>query len=255
MPVDFDVMDEIAVVRLAHGKVNALDAELLRDIVAALEDVERTGRRAVVITGAGPAFSAGVDLHRVLDGGVEYAREFLPALSSALIRAFTMPVPVVAAVNGHAIAGGCILACAAERRLMSDGQGRIGASEVVVGVTFPAAALEILRYACGPHAEEVVLGGGLHDPERARSLGLVHEVVPADELLTRAVAVATALAAPRPAAYRHTKAALRAPVLARIEADAARDADVVRDWADGETVAILRAFVERSFGSRPGTRM
>ncbi|MGN9847571.1 enoyl-CoA hydratase/isomerase family protein [Nonomuraea sp. H19] len=111
-----DVMDGIGVVRLAHGKVNALDLELCRTIEQTMRDLddERGPVRAVVVTGAGRVFSAGVDLKRVVDGGAAYVAEFLPALSGAFRSVFDLGKPVVAAVNGHAIAGGCVLAAACD---------------------------------------------------------------------------------------------------------------------------------------------
>src|ERR1700728_4888718 len=123
----------VAVLRLDHGKVHALDDVLLGDLVAGLDTVERSDARALVLTAAGRVFSAGVDLQRVLDGGAEYLETMMPALIAAFVRLFSYPLPVVAAVNGPAIAGGCILACAADRRILIEG-GRIGASELLVGV-------------------------------------------------------------------------------------------------------------------------
>ncbi len=127
----------VHLVRLRHGKVNAMDLELLR----AVRDTfaELAGAGAVVLTGDGRAFSAGVDLRRLLHEGAGYTAEFLPALSAAVRAVFEHPRPVVAAVNGHAIAGGCVLVAACDRRLMS--AGTIGVSELAVGVPFPTAAL------------------------------------------------------------------------------------------------------------------
>ena len=131
--------------RLAHGKVSAIDLELLECVVDRLDQIEESSARAIVLAGTGSSFSAGVDLFRVLDGGPDYLNRFLPALSRALVRLFTFPRPVVAAINGHAIAGGCILASACDYRLMALGKGKIGVPELVVGVPFPMIALEILR--------------------------------------------------------------------------------------------------------------
>src|SRR5262249_51965675 len=124
MPVEIErERDGTAVLRLNHGPVNALDGELLGDIVAALDEIEASDATNIVISGAGSSFSAGVDLKRIVDGGASYVRRFMPALSLAFVRLFSTPLPLVAAVNGHAIAGGCVVACAAERRLMADGGG------------------------------------------------------------------------------------------------------------------------------------
>ena len=135
-------------------------------------------------------------------------------------RLFTFPKPTVAAVNGAAVAGGCILACACDRRLMAD-DARIGASELAVGVPFPVAALEVMRHTCGSHAEDVVYGARLLDAHEALTLGLVHEVHSAGVVLERARAVAAELGGRAPLAYRLAKQQLRRPVVERMRADAA----------------------------------
>ena len=130
----------VAVLRLAHGPVNALDLELLTALPRALDGV--ADAPAVVLTGAGRCFSAGVDLKRIVEGGPEYVAEFLPALGRAALTLFTHPRPVVSAVNGHALAGGCVLAAAGDHRVM--GAGTIGLTELAAGVPFPAVPLEIM---------------------------------------------------------------------------------------------------------------
>src|SRR5262245_9944474 len=127
-----------------HGKVSALDLELCEAISAALRDFDSG---PVVFTGTGNVFSAGVDLWKVADGGAEYIRAFLPALVDAFDAVFTCPVPVVAAINGHAIAGGCVLAAACDHRIMTSGPARIGVPELLVGVPFPGLALDIVEHA------------------------------------------------------------------------------------------------------------
>ena len=158
----------VTVLRLKHGKVNALDTELLRAITAAFQDLDPTA--AVVLTGHGSAFSAGVDLKRIVDGGQPYVREFLPALTETFLAVFNHPGPVVAAVNGHAIAGGCVLAAACDARLMSGG--RIGLAELSVGVPFPTVALEIMRHAVGPAVGNLVLTARLLDAALMKSAAL-----------------------------------------------------------------------------------
>src|SRR5882672_2313288 len=115
----------VAVLSMAYGPVNVMDTALLRAITETFAALADEQPAAVVLTGAGRAFSAGVDLRSLLNGGQDYLRDFLPALSDALHTVFTFDRPVVAAVNGHAIAGGCVLACCADLRLMSAGNGRI----------------------------------------------------------------------------------------------------------------------------------
>ncbi|NUW38547.1 enoyl-CoA hydratase/isomerase family protein [Nonomuraea rhodomycinica] len=105
--IEVEVVDGVGVVRLAHGRVNALDVELCREIerVMRVLDGPESGVRAVVVTGVGRVFSAGVDLRRVVEGGAAYVAEFLPALSGAFRAVFDVGKPVVAAVSGHATGG------------------------------------------------------------------------------------------------------------------------------------------------------
>jgi enoyl-CoA hydratase/carnithine racemase len=249
--IEVERRGEVAVVRLDHGKVHTLDDLLLAELVDSLDAVEHSGAGAVVLTAAGRVFSAGVDLQKVLDGGADYLERSLPLMISTFIRLFSYPLPVVAAVNGPAVAGGCILACACDRRLLVEG-GRIGASELIVGVPFPVSALEILRWACGDRTEEVVLSGKLYGSDEALSVGLAHEIVEAEALVDRALAVAGELGAVAPAAFRLAKAQLRRPTLERMAADApAVDPEVLAVWASAETTASIRAQVERMSARRP----
>ncbi len=140
----------IAIVRMNHGKANALDIELCDALAAQFEACRDTETKAVVLTGQGAMFSAGVDLLRLSDGGAPYVRRFLPALHRLYHTVFFFPKPVVAAVNGHAIAGGCVLQSCADRRIAASGASRIGVTELLVGVPFPALAFEVMRFATPP---------------------------------------------------------------------------------------------------------
>jgi len=231
--------DDVAVVRIEHGRVGAMDAELLD----ALTDAVGASDRALVFTGTGSAFSAGVDLRRILDGGQPYTEAFLTALSRMFRAVFDHPRPTVAAVNGHAIAGGCVLALACDVRLMSGG--RIGLAELAVGVPFPTSALEIVRHALGTAADTAVLRAETVGPERALALGMVHEVTGADELLPRSLALATELAARSPEAYRLAKTQLHRPANGAIEATTAEeDAAVLAGWTSEDTHRRIEAALE-----------
>ena len=239
----------VAVLRMAHGPVNAMDIELCRAVTEQFRAVVVDPVRAIVITGTERSFSAGVDLKRYLAGGEPYVAEFLPALADAFRAAFEVPKPVVAAVNGHAIAGGCILAACADVVLMSGG--RIGVPEIRVGVPFPRIALEVLGVAVGERtARRLVMGAQTYDPEQARELGLVDEVVPAGELVERGVASARAMASEVPPdTFAITKTQLRRVALERADRYADEDKEVVRLWSrratDGWTAAYLRSATGR----------
>jgi enoyl-CoA hydratase/carnithine racemase len=241
----------VAVVELARGKVNAIDVALLDELGANLELLENDPEvRAVVVTGAGRVFSAGVDLRCVVDGDRAYVEDLIAGLRDVFEMLFSFPKPTVAAVNGAAVAGGCILACACDRRVMADGA-RIGASELMVGVPFPASALEVLRHACGPHAEDLVLTGRLLDAREALAVGMVHEVCAPEAVVGRAQAVAAELGALAPDAYRLAKEQLRRPALERMRADGAlMDGEVVDEWAAAPTRARLRQQLDRLSAAR-----
>jgi enoyl-CoA hydratase/carnithine racemase len=241
----------VATIELSRGKVNAIDVELLEALGAALEDLEHDPEvRAVILTGTGRAFSAGVDLRMVIDSEPPYAGRLVEALRVGLEALFYFPKPTVAAVNGAAVAGGCILACACDRRLMAE-HARIGATELAVGVPFPVAALEILRHACGSHTEDLVFTARLLDAHEANALGVVHEVLPGDKLLERALTVATELATLAPLAYRLAKQQLRRPAFERMRVDAAAvDVDAIGEWQAPHTAQRLREQLDRLAASR-----
>lgn len=232
--------DGIAVLTMNHGSVNALDLELLSAVPEALAAV--TDARAVVLTGSGRSFSAGVDLKRIVDGGPPYVEKFLPALRLAMLTLFEHPKPVVAAVNGHALAGGCVLAAACDIRLMSSGT--IGLAELAAGVPFPTVPLEIMRHAVGPALDAMVLGAGRLTPTQATSIGLVHEVVEPDPLLAAALLAADRLCAAPPDVYALAKHQLHRPARERINtAEPTDDPQVLRLWSSERTSQVLRDYL------------
>ncbi len=250
--IDREDVDGVAVVRLAHGKVNALDIELLEAITGAFTNIAASDARAVVLTGSGPAFSAGVDLRRLTSGGSEYIREFLDRLGEAFEAVFRLPQPAVAAVNGHAIAGGCVFTCACDWRVMADGRGRVGVPELAVGVPFPTVPYEIMRFAVGPAELPALLyNADTYGPADAQDRRLIDEVVRPDELLDRSVAVARELSGDRiPAAtFRLTKHQLRRDTLTAIERNHPIDHPVVlAAWTDPATLAWIDAYMTRVTG-------
>jgi enoyl-CoA hydratase len=231
---------------MAHGKANAMDVELSRDLRAALGQATTSRARAIVITGSGSIFSAGVDLLRVLGSGRDYLEEFLAELSGGLRELFAMPLPVVAAINGHAIAGGCILACACDYRLMARGPGRIGVPELRVGVPFPLVPAGIAVHALGvPRAEKAMLVGNVVEAGHAVEQGFADELVEPERLMERAIEVARAMAGTPAKSYARTKLDLRRPVLETWDRlAAAHDRETLEAWDTPAVREAIRAFVE-----------
>jgi enoyl-CoA hydratase len=236
----------VAILRMADGKANTMSIDSCREVTARLEELRALPAPAVVITGQGRIFSAGVDLVRLLDGGVPYVREFLPALSTMLATVFAFSKPVVAAINGHAMAGGCVLACAADRRLMASDAGRIGVTELLVGVPFPPAAMEIMRCATAPqYFEEAIFSGATYPPPDAVVRGFVHEIIEPDGLMDRAVAAAKTLAALPPAAFALSKRQTRQAALQGLDRKDI-EATIEQIWTDPETLGRVRDYVART---------
>jgi enoyl-CoA hydratase len=238
--------DGLALVRIEHGKANALDLELVQALGDAIHDLERRSVRGMIFTGSGTIFSAGVDLPRVLAGGAHYVRVFLPALVETFRRLFAFERPAIAAINGHAIAGGCVLAAACDYRIMARGNGTIGVPELRVGVPFPLVAIEILRFATSTaHLQELVYQGKTYDVGQANARGLVDEVVEPDALLARARAVADGLAAEPAARFRLTKRQLRGPTLAAVARHAVEtEGAVLAEWTRPETLAAIGRYLD-----------
>jgi len=239
----------IAIVTMAHGKANALDVELCKAIAVQFDELRKMPAKAVVLTGQGRMFSAGVDLVRLSDGGADYVRRFLPALHRLYQAVFFFPKPVVAAVNGHAIAGGCILQCCADKRIAVRDGGRIGVTELLVGVPFPALPFEIMRLTTpARYLADGMFSGATFAPADALARGLVDELVDAAELMPRALATAEAMAALSPSAFAQTKHQVRLPVAEALERNGRRlDAAAMEVWTAPETLSTINGYVSKTF--------
>jgi enoyl-CoA hydratase len=246
--IDSKVVDGISLLTMTHGKANALDIEFCDTLAVRFNDLCKSDTKAVVLTGQGRIFSAGVDLKRLSAGGADYIRRFLPALHRLYEAVFFHPKPVIAAVNGHAIAGGCVLACCADRRIMARDVGRIGVTEILVGVPFPALAFEVVRFAVPPrYLAEFTLSGATYATDEALRRGWVDEVTEPGKLIDDAIAVAQQLSRLSPAAFAQTKSQVRQPVSERLQKSGEATDNAVTDiWAAPATLSYIRDYVART---------
>jgi len=224
------------------GRKNALSTAILEALARELADA---AGEPVLLTGEGNAFSAGLDLSEVARMDVNGARRLLSALEDLVESVFTYPAPTVALVNGHAIAGGCVLALCCDRRIATaDPAARIGLNEVALGLLFPPRTLAMVRARLGPAAAAAVLGAELLDPLRALQAGLVDEV--AADPRSAALAWLEARSRHPRAAYAAAKASLHAQVFDRAEEERQRFEDeVLPRWTSAETKAALSRALKR----------
>jgi enoyl-CoA hydratase len=242
-----------AIVKMVHGKANALDIELCEALAAQFDALRSSDSKAVVLTGQGQMFSAGVNLIRLGDGGADYVRRFLPALHKLYDTVFFFPKPVVAAVNGHAIAGGCVLQACADKRIAMAGGGRIGVTELLVGVPFPPLAFEIMRFASPPrYLADGMYSGATFTPDVALTRGLIDELADGPAaLFDRAIAAAETLAALPPATFALTKQQIRQPVTDVMARHGQRVAAASEEiWTGPETLGHIRDYVSSTFKKR-----
>lgn len=246
--IDLRTEGDLRICTLRHGKVNALDLELCLEFDRVFRELEREAPAAVVLTGEGKSFSAGVDLHRVVEGGTAYAREFLPAMRRAFETLAYFSHPLVVAANGHAIAGGTILLAAGDARLVAKGA-KVGVPELQVGVPFPSIALEMVRRVVpAQYRDLVILGAENETAEQAVVHGVAEEATAPDALAARGRERARWLAGLAGHSFSLVKRALREPMRERVAAAQAHDAAVDRAWEDPATREHIRAFLARTIG-------
>ncbi len=221
---------DLALVVLDRGKVNAIDERVVEQLDGALSVVENAESvRAVVLIGSGKFFSFGFDIPAFMDHSPEAFTHFLETFTALYTRLYMFPRPVVAALNGHAIAGGCMLALACDRRIMAAGRGKISLNEITFGSSVFAGCVEMLRKIVGQqNAERVLATGGLWLPEQALELGLVDEVVPPSRLRETAVGAARGIAGDA-VVFRSMRKMLRGPIA---ETMRRREAASIREFVE-----------------------
>ena len=224
---------DVALVRVDRPPANALDQELLSEVRAAADDLIGSGPGAVVLTGREGFFSAGVDLKLVPTLDADGQRTMVDGVNRLMAAWYSFPRPLVCAVNGHAIAGGMILALCGDYRVGCT-QGKLGLTELRAGVPYPAVPLAIARAELSPQAARVLaLRAHLVDPDEALALGLVDELTAPEDVLQRALVVAGDMAELPAKAYWDAKRELRAEAIELIARVLEQGDPLLDSWLDG----------------------
>jgi enoyl-CoA hydratase len=233
----------VAIVTLRRPPANAMNLELTEEIAALFQALRQDEAvRSVVLTGTGKSFCAGVDLKAVPAYDETDQRRMVRAMNGAFYGIYSCAVPVVAAINGHAIAGGLVLALCCDWRIAVSTPFLVGLTEVRVGVPYPVAAMEVVRQELRPEvARRLVLFGQNVASAIAVEAGVFDETVSAEVLLERALAKADEFAALPRTAFARSKRDLRGGAYATIEAAMAGAEPLLQGWLSHETVQAAAA--------------
>jgi len=223
--------DGIAAITICRGKVNAFNEPMIEEISSCFSDLERDESiRAIILGGTGKFFSFGFDIPEFLSYSKDEFIRYLTGFTGLYTRIYLYPKPVVAALNGHTIAGACMLALACDYRIMVSGKAKISLNEITFGSSVFAGSVEMLRCLVGEKsAERILLTGSMYSAEEARSLGLVDELADDSHLQERAGKVAGDFARQDPVAFKSIKGLLRKPIAEKMTAGEERS---IREFVD-----------------------
>lgn len=239
----------IEVITLEKPPVNAMDLSLTEELAETFAAIASDDTvRAVVLTGAGKSFCAGLDLKIVPEYDATQQRRLLDALNKMFLNIYACPIPVVGAINGHAIAGGLVLALCCDWRVVTDGPLQAGLAEVRVGIPYPVAAIEVVRNELPPQiARRLVLSGDDISGAEALASGLFDESAAADRLLDTVQRRAERYAESPRIAFAKIKRQLRETAISAIEMATVAGRDPLCErWLSNETLLAVGSVRDRS---------
>jgi enoyl-CoA hydratase/carnithine racemase len=246
--VNVDIRDNIAVIELNRPKAHALNKHLVTDLQQTIIELGESDRvEGAILTAKGTIFSAGLDVVELYGYDEDQMDAFWEDFGRLLRDLVGFPKPLVAAINGHAPAGGCVLAMCCDYRFMAEGQGRIGLNEVPVGIVIPKPIVELARHVMGDiRAADMIFHGALLFAEQAGAYGLVHATVPPEQLMESAEQKLQSWLALPQEPWRDAKAVLRAPLLNAMDIEFS-DAfgATIRHWWSAESRATVAKMIEK----------
>jgi Delta3-Delta2-enoyl-CoA isomerase len=223
--------EHIATLTLSRGKVNALNDAMVDELRAnliALENDQET--RAIILTGSGKFFSFGFDVPEFLSFSKERFTDYLTNFTDLYTYIFLYPKPVVAALNGHTVAGGCMLALACDHRVMISGKARISLNEIVFGSSVFAGSTEMLKFCAGSaNATKILYTGDMYSANDALSLGIVNDVATEENIVSLSRQIAARIAEKPADAFAGIKALLRGAISKEF---IGREKQSIKDFVD-----------------------
>lgn len=241
--------DGVGILEIDTAGNNIINPAFIAEINAHLDDLETDGRvRAIVLTAQHKTmFSPGLDVITLYHLSYAETRTFVRDFCKLYVRLFSFPRPLIVAVNGHAIAGGLLLAAAADFRIIKSGDVRMGLTEIDLGLPLPAGCIEMLRYALSHQAiEQLIYSGKLFTPSEALAINLVDQIVEEELLLRTAFERARALAQKSQKTFQKMKDYLREDYVDRIEQKDEEHLDALLDyWTSEEARSRLSPLIEK----------
>lgn len=236
--------DTVVELNISRPPANALNEELLDQLLGEFRRGVDNGARGVILSGQEGMFCAGIDVPELLGQERPAIHSFWSALFAFSKALATSPVPVVAALAGHSPAGGAVLAAHCDYRIAAEGRFKIGFNEVQVGLPLPSTIVHVFQELVGPNtARRLGTHGQLVDMEEALAIGLIDEMVAPSEVTRHALEWLQALLELPPIAMNRTRLAGKSSFIRAL--NEAHDVDqVTEDWFSEETQAAMRALVD-----------
>ncbi|MCK5390962.1 MAG: enoyl-CoA hydratase/isomerase family protein [Deltaproteobacteria bacterium] len=223
--------EKIATITLNRPKVNALNEPLIDELRAAFDNIENDNDiNAVILRGKGSFFSFGFDVPEFMSYPKDSFERYVFSYSDLIKKIFMFPKPVIAALNGHAVAGGCILALGCDYRIMVTGKAKISLNEMTFGSTLFSCVIETLRYAVGSKkSEHIIYSGKMFSAEEALSLGLVDKSASEEDFISIVEETAQDYSRRDMPAFNSIKKLLKMETLKKIEEE---EKDTVSQFVD-----------------------
>ena len=215
--VKSEMRQGVCVLRLDHGKPNSISQAVAEELIAALEEAEKSEEvQAIILLGKPGMFSGGFDLPTMAEGPVA-AAAMVKAGGQLLVSIYGHPKPVVLGCTGHAIAMGAFMVMAGDFRIAARGAFKIGAKETAIGMTLPIFATELARACLSKrHLDRAIIQSTIYDPEGALDAGFLDRLVEPDRVEAEALEVAVQLAGLKQPAFRNNKRLVRGATVDRI---------------------------------------
>jgi 3,2-trans-enoyl-CoA isomerase len=245
--INVTIKDRLALITMNRGKSNALDREMITELTDMLHNINNDNNiGGVIITGREHFFSAGLDLIALYAYNEEEIKSFWKLFLDFTAKIVAFKKPMVAAINGHAPAGGCIIGLACDARVMAEGKYIIGLNEVPVGIIVPESIFQLYAFWLGKaHAGRSLLEGKLFSPEEALGIGLVDELVNPASIMTAAERRIRKYMAMEPNTWQQSKLNIRRDLIAATAADQSATLEtLLAQWWSPSSRNLLKMIID-----------